>query len=253
MDSNVILDQLVQMSLNLGKPENDFAILGEGNTSAGIDDDAFYVKQSGSYLGTATRESFVRILFEPVLAMIEESKLTDDEIKSRLTAARADSFSASRPSIETVFHAFLLTLPGVSFIGHTHPTAVNSLLCSKRAKELISGRIFPDEIVFCGVEPVYLDYFDPGPPLAQAIRKCAVEFLDKHGVSPKVILIQNHGVIALGANAHEVEAITVMCVKTCRVLAGTCIFGGPRYLTKENVDRIYTRPDEAYRKRQFAE
>jgi hypothetical protein len=60
-------------------------------------------------------------------------------------------------------------------------------------------------------------------------------------------------VIALGANPHEVEAITAMAVKTCKVLAGTYIFGGPRYLTKENVDRIYTRPDEEYRKRQFRE
>ena len=31
------------------------------------------------------------------------------------------------PSVETLFHAGLLSLPGVHFIGHTHITSVNSL------------------------------------------------------------------------------------------------------------------------------
>jgi rhamnose utilization protein RhaD (predicted bifunctional aldolase and dehydrogenase) len=253
MDENTALDQLVRMSLNLGKPENEYVILGEGNTSAKVDDATFYVKQSGSYLADATADSFVQVRFDPALAVLDEGDLTDDEIKSRLLAARVDSFTAARPSIETVFHAFLLTLPGVRFVGHTHPTAVNSILCSKRAKEIVGGRIFPDEIVYCGIEPVYLEYIDPGPPLAKAIRKASLEFLDKQGIPPRVILMQNHGFIGLGATAQEVEAITAMWVKTCKVLAGTYIFGGPRYFTKDNIDRIYTRPDEAYRKRQFKE
>jgi len=138
-------------------------------------------------------------------------------------------------------------------VGHTHPTAVNSVLCSKNAGEIVSGRIFPDEIVYCGIEPVYLEYIDPGPPLAKAIRMATLEFMDAQGIPPKVILMQNHGLIGLGANAHEVEAITAMWVKTCRVLAGTYVFGGPRYFTRENINRIYTRPDEEYRKRQFKE
>jgi rhamnose utilization protein RhaD (predicted bifunctional aldolase and dehydrogenase) len=253
MDKTAVLDQLVQMSLNLGKPENEFVILGEGNTSGRVDEDTFYVKQSGAYLTNATRESFVQVRSEAALAILEEGQLTDDEIKARLMAARVDSFSSSRPSIETVFHAFLLTLPGINFVGHTHPTAVNSILCSKKAKEIISGRIFPDEIVYCGIEPIFIEYTDPGPTLAKTIRTAALEFLDKQGIPPKVILMQNHGFIGLGANPHEVEAITAMWVKTCKVLAGTYIFGGPRYFTKENVDRIYTRPDEAYRKLQFKE
>jgi len=253
MDSKTILDLLVQMSLNLGKPKNEYVILGEGNTSARVDEDTFYVKQSGSYLANANTDSFVRVRFASALAILEETNLTDDDIKSRLMAARTDSMSPSRPSIETVFHAFLLTLPGVNLVGHTHPTAVNSVLCSKNAKEVFSGRIFPDEIVYCGVRPVFLEYIDPGVPLARAIREAATAYLEEEGTPPKVIVMQNHGLIALGANAHEVEAITAMWVKTCKVLAGTYIFGGPRRFTKENVERLCTRPDEAYRRRQFGE
>ena len=40
-------------------------------------------------------------------------------------------------------------------------------------------------------------------------------------------------------------------IKTCRVLAGTYAFGGPHFLSAENVERIHTRPDEAYRRREL--
>jgi len=48
-----------------------------------------------------------------------------------------------------------------------------------------------------------------------------------------------------------VEAITAMACKTARILAGAHIFGGVHYMTKENVERIYTRPDEHCRREQF--
>lgn len=251
MDEQTVLSELVSMSLTLGKPENDYIILGEGNTSAKIDDDHFYVKASGKYLSRSDNETFVKVRLKDALAVMDAGELTDEEIKDSLFAVCADPENKLKPSVETTFHAFLLSLPDVNFVGHTHPTAVNSLLCSVNAEEILSGRIFPDEIVYCGVEPIYIEYVDPGLELARIIRERARVFMDEQGCVPKVILVQNHGLIATGKTAHEVEAITAMWCKTCRVLAGASVFGGIRYFTRENVERIYTRPDEHYRKQQF--
>ena len=253
MDKLEILDQLVTMSRNLGRPELEYVMLGEGNTSARINGESFYVKGSGVYLSTADDEGYVEVLFEPALAMLNGPDLSDDEIKERLFAACRDKSGRLKPSVETVLHAFLLTLPGVAFVAHTHPTDVNKILCSENAREVYQGRIFPDEIVYCGVEPVYIDFVDPGIPLARALRRKVDEYLSKHRAPPKVILMQNHGFIALGKTPQEVEAITAMGVKTAKVLAGTFMFGGPRYFSEEHLNRICTRPDEAYRRRQFDE
>lgn len=252
MNEQTVLRELVEMSRNLGKPENDYVILGEGNTSARIDDRHFFVKASGTYLSDASEQSFVKVRSADALAIMDSGDLTDEQIKDALLAACTDPGNSRRPSVETTFHAFLLTMPGVSFVGHTHPTAVNSLLCSVNAQEILKGRIFPDEIVYCGVEPIFIEYVDPGVQLSRTIRERAQAFMDEQGCVPKVILVQNHGMIACGATAHEVEAITAMWCKTCRVLAGATIFGGIRYFTRENVERIYTRPDEHYRKQQLA-
>lgn len=251
MDERTALRELVDMSLTLGKPENDYIILGEGNTSARIDEDYFFVKASGKYLCQADENTFVKVKSKEALAILDAGDLTDEEIKDALFSVCADPANKLKPSVETTFHALLLSLPGINFVGHTHPTAVNSLLCSVNAEEIIKGRVFPDEIVYCGIEPIYIEYTDPGLVLSRTMRERAHQFIEKHGCPPKVMVIQNHGLVALGRNAHEVEAITAMYCKTCRVLAGATAFGGVHYFSEENVNRIYTRPDEHYRMQQF--
>jgi rhamnose utilization protein RhaD (predicted bifunctional aldolase and dehydrogenase) len=152
-----------------------------------------------------------------------------------------------RPSVETFLHAYLLSLPGIAFVGHTHPTAVNSILCSANSREAVSGRLFPDEIVCCGPAVCYVEYVDPGVVLAKTVRDRVEAFIDTYNMAPKVILMENHGLIATGKTARDVQTATAMYVKTARVLLGTYALGGPRFFTPENVARIHTRPDEAYR------
>ncbi len=252
MDEQSVLNELVRLSAFLGRPENDYVILGEGNTSAKIDDEFFYVKASGKYLCDAVPETFVKVKLKAAQEILDKGPLTDDEVKSLLFGACADPNSKLRPSIETTFHAFLLGLPDVNFVGHTHATAVNSLLCSVNAKEIIQGgRIFPDEIAYCGLEPMFLEYADPGVELGRAIRQNLNEYVDRNCEPPKVILVRNHGIIALGKTSHQVEAITAMWCKVARVLRGASIFGGIHYLERTDVNRICHRPDEEQRLAHF--
>ena len=58
-----------------------------------------------------------------------------------MDAARVDNGFAP-PSVETVLHALALKEMGVRFIAHTHPVAVNAVLCSVQAEEAIAGRLF---------------------------------------------------------------------------------------------------------------
>ena len=252
MTAAKILDQLIAMSRVLGDPALDYAILGEGNSSAQIDGDTFWVKASGAEMRTIEAGGFVQVRFEPVLDLLEQEGTDDRAVKAALEAARVDSTATARPSVETVLHALALKLEGVNFVGHTHPTAVNAILCSQKAEEAIAGRLFPDEIVYCGPAPVYIPYTDPGVPLARKVREEIDRYLDEYGERPKVILMQNHGLIALGQTALEVENITAMYVKTARVILGAYALGGVQPMSPEAVARIHTRPDELYRRREWA-
>jgi rhamnose utilization protein RhaD (predicted bifunctional aldolase and dehydrogenase) len=92
-------------------------------------------------------------------------------------------------------------------------------------------------------------YTDPGVPLARAVRDSIDRFIDEHREIPRVVLMQNHGLIVLGRTPRQVEDVTAMAVKAARVLLGSYALGGPRFLTASDVDRIHTRPDELYRRK----
>lgn len=249
--ADIILQQLVEMSLSLARPDRDLVILGEGNTSAAVGDGTFYVKASGTQLPQATPASFVRLHIEATAAIADQEHLSDDAFKAALDATKVDPGDARRPSTETVLHAIALGEFGARFVGHTHPIAVNAIMCSVAAEEALRGRLFPDEIVVCGPAPAYVPYTDPGFELARQTRQVLRRYADEYGLPPRVVVMQNHGLIALGGSAQEVDSITDMFVKTCRVLAGTYAFGGPHFMSAGNADRIHTRPDEVYRRREL--
>jgi rhamnose utilization protein RhaD (predicted bifunctional aldolase and dehydrogenase) len=248
--SSEILAELILLSRRLGDPDRDLAILGEGNTSARINDSTFYVKASGKELRVAEDGSFVEVSLSAALDVLNGPDLSDAEVRTALERCRLPGQRAM-PSVETFLHAYLLSLPGIAFVGHTHPTAVNALLCSVASREAVSGRLFPDEIVCCGPAVCYVEYTDPGIPLARTLRDRVEAFIDEQNMPPKVILMENHGFIATGASPRDVETATAMYVKVARILQGTYALGGPRFLTEENVSRIHTRPDEHYRQREL--
>ena len=157
------------------------------------------------------------------------------------------------PSIEVSFHAMLLHDCGVRFIGHTHPTAINQIMCSEYASDFATKRRFPDEVVLCGPQSALAPYADPGLPLAIVMRERVRQFMAAHGEAPKLILLSNHGMIALGDSPAEILNITAMAVKAARIHLGALLTGAPTYLPDEEVWHLYRRPDEIYRRNLFVE
>jgi rhamnose utilization protein RhaD (predicted bifunctional aldolase and dehydrogenase) len=243
-----IIGDLLKLSRELGREDRGLALLGEGNTSARLGNDTFLVKASGTCLGTLRRQDVVECRFAKILPLLEKDSLTDEQIDEALLAARVDS-KAKKPSLEAVFHAYLSSLPGIKFVGHVHATAVNQVLCSPRAREFAEQRLYPDEIVCCGTASVFVPYTDPGVKLAQAIRRETEAFIKKHQRQPRVILMQNHGIITLGATWQAVLTAMLMAEKAAKVFVGAATLGGPVFMSEAHVQRFAARPDEAYRQR----
>jgi len=163
-----------------------------------------------------------------------------------------DAGETRRPSVETMLHAILLQVPEYAFVGHTHPVSTNILLCSGRAEEAAAGRVFPDHIVSMGHKSVYVPYVDPGLPLAREVRDRFRAFVEAEGMLPKAIMMQNHGLITMGATPKAVTSCTDMAEKVSQIIVGTYALGGPNFLPAHQVERIFTRPDEHYRLKSIA-
>ena len=245
--SETLLHELVEMSLYLGDPRRTYAILGEGNTSARIDADTFYVKASGETLGAIDAGGFVKLSISKVIRVLDDPSAGDDEVTENFERSLVEPSETRRPSTEAMLHATLLSYPEVKFIGHTHPVFTNALLCSQHAEEAMAGRLCPDQIVSMGHKSVYVPYVDPGLVLAREIKRRVEAFVEEEHMVPKAIVMQNHGLFALGETSKAVTSITDMAEKTSRIILGTYAAGGPNFMPPEHVDRIFTRPDEKYR------
>jgi len=249
---STILDRLIELSHYLGDPSRGYAILGEGNTSARIDEDTFYVKASGTTLGSIDAGGFVKVSKSRVLAILDDPAAGDDEVSQVLKDALVDPGETQRPSVETMLHAILLDVPEYAFVGHTHPTHTNMVLCSKVAEQAMAGRLFPDHVVCLGHQSLWIPYVDPGLPLAREVKQRFEAYVETEGVLPKAIMMQNHGFIAMGDSPKAVRSCTDMAEKASRILVGAYTCGGPQFMTETDVDRIFTRPDEHYRIKSIA-
>lgn len=247
-----VRDKLLALAAELGDARQ-MAILGEGNVSGNVDENTFLVKASGTSLGHLAPDALVRVNRKPLLdALNQRDPLTDEDADALLRASRINR-DALKPSVETMFHAWLLSLPGINFVGHVHAIAVNAVLCSPHAQRFARNRIMPDQVVFCGAESILIPYVDPGVPLARRIKEEVSAFIDARGSILRTILLQSHGIIAIGGHVREVSAALAMAEKSATVFMHAAAMNGPIYMPDREVARIAGRADEHYRQKMLRE
>lgn len=249
--SELIKTQLVQMSRRLAAPQAHHVILGEGNTSALLDENTFLVKGSGERLATISADGFVAVDLRRALALLERDAMDEQAQRAALADLRAAPGASGRPSVEVLLHAVALNEGETRFVGHTHTISVTGLLCSPHARGFAHARLFPDQIVLCGPDSALVPYVSPGLPLGGAVHKAIRDFKQRYGVPPKTIMMENHGLVALGETAQEVEQILAMCDKAAQIYAVASAAGGPVVMTEAQIDEIYHRADEKYRRQKL--
>jgi rhamnose utilization protein RhaD (predicted bifunctional aldolase and dehydrogenase) len=244
------LERLIKLSRAIGQEHRRLAILGEGNTSTDLGDGTFLVKASGSSLAELSEGDATRVQMQTVLAALDDTTLTDAGVRRVLENSRTDP-QTKLPSVETFMHAVCLSEGGAKWVGHCHAESVLSILASTQGAQPFLKHIFPDAIVVCGRHLAVVPYIDPGLELAREVRKSLRAHMEIHGAPPKVILLENHGPVALGASDTEVMNILLMLDKWARILLGAFQAGSPRFLPETVSDRIDNRPDEHYRRTQI--
>jgi rhamnose utilization protein RhaD (predicted bifunctional aldolase and dehydrogenase) len=240
--------ELLSLAHSLGDPARGLAIVAEGNVSC-REGSGFWVKASGRALHGLAESGVAHCRRDGLAQAVEGGiVLSDAEAAERLVQA-ADP-GHPKPSVEAFFHAWLLGLEGVSWVGHVHPVHCLALLCTEDGQTHCAQRYFPDEVVLCGPATCWLPYVDPGLPLAQAIAGRVARWVAETGRPPRLVALQNHGVIALGATPSEVEAAILMAEKAASVV---CLARMGRAaltpLSPGQVRRIDAREDEHYRQR----
>ena len=191
------LKELVEISNHYGK-DPDYVIAGGGNTSW-KNDDYLWIKASGTSLATITEDGFAK-MNRKCLDRISEKKFNSDplkresQIKDELYNCNAGDKS-KRPSVETSLH----NLINYSFVVHTHPALINSLMCGQNSRSE-TQRLFGNDVL-------YVQYTDPGYILFKLVEKRINEYKEKFNKEPKVIFLENHGAFVAANSVDEIKNI----------------------------------------------
>lgn len=219
------MDPIIELARALGP----YAICGEGNVSV-KDDDSFWVKASGTSLDTLEKQ---------------------DLVACKLSGVPFDSLGL-KPSIETGFHAwFMREFDEIKFIAHTHPPKSMQVVCSEQIWSFADHRLFPDQVVRNGAKSCVVPYAMPGKPLLEEIKKSVLAFIEEEGYFPKLILLQNHGIIVASTSHKECIASTMMCEKSAEIFIGAKVLGQTRFLSEDEVNDIDKCPSEKHRRKLY--
>jgi len=212
----------IKKLINLSNQISKYCVGMEGNVS-GKDGDFFYIKASGSHL------------YELGL---------NDLVKYDFNGNQLNNFK-KKGSMELGFHTFLLTYENINFISHTHPSKTVSILSSDKILEFANERIFPDQVIFNGEKSCIVPYAKPGDELTKFIKKYVTEFINENNTFPKLILLQNHGIIACGSTIEECTIISDICEKSAEIFLSSPKIN---FLRKQDINSLLDDEKEKYRK-----
>jgi rhamnose utilization protein RhaD (predicted bifunctional aldolase and dehydrogenase) len=246
----LVSQELIDLTRSLGRPERDLVILAEGNTSELLADGRVVVKASGSNMASATAEDFVTVDVAPLVDLLERADSTQAEVTAALDAGMVDG-RRRRGSIEALVHVAVQAIAPSAFVGHTHPTAVVGLLASVHARAAYESWVYSDEAVVIGT-PLYVPYAQPGIELGRVFYTALRERFDLTGELPQLVLLGNHGIVAIAPTAAGVDGISAMAVKGAQVRATAYAIGGVAPLPAASVAKFFARDDIAERRGNLA-
>ncbi|AYO30140.1 class II aldolase [Biomaibacter acetigenes] len=175
---------------------------GGGNTSVKLNDELMAVKASGYKLKQVTRsEGFVLVNYKDIKDYFARADLNSDiDYEKDSTAflkksvVKVEGLRDLRPSVEAGFHSILL-----KYVIHSHSVYANILCCSKKGEEIIRK-------VFSGkhYNILWVPYVNPGFYLTLKIQEGIKCHIEKGGKFPKVIFMENHGLIVNSDSREEV-------------------------------------------------
>ena len=193
------LTEIKKISHRIGKDAY-FVQGGGGNTSVKLNGSEMLVKASGFRLRhAAERQGFVIVNYANIKNYYSRTKAgARDAEKTSMdfVLKHTKNLKANlrlRPSIETGFHSFL-----GKYVIHTHSVYVNIVACSKNGR-VLARRIFSDY----PERVLWIPYSNPGFYLTRRIMQEVRRYRRKFKDLPRVIFLQNHGLIVSADSARE--------------------------------------------------
>ena len=229
-----LINDFIELARLLGEHPARLAIWEEGALALKVNGAHFVVTRRGASLATLERDDLVYLDHAKMIELAAADAVSAED----LAAARMDPEEGPMPCLNALLFAHLLSLEGVRFAAHIHPPVVDQITASPRARQFADRRTLFNETFALGAASLLVPYTDAGLPLAREMQRKLLLWRDRYKSVPRVILIQNNGVIVLGNKSREIVRTIELLIKYAEVFVGASVLGGPVFLTPQNVSNI---------------
>jgi ribulose-5-phosphate 4-epimerase/fuculose-1-phosphate aldolase len=230
-----LINEILELGHALGKHPGGLVLAEEGAMAARITDTRIAVTRRGAHLAELTAGDLVHYDLAKLGAVIGmEPVLPEDLAGTQLHAA----YGAEVDDDLTLFAVLLALDPALRVAAHIHPVIVDQITASPRARQFADRRTVHNEVLALGSASLLVNYTEPGLPLTREIQKKLILWRDRNKSVPRVILVQNHGVILLGTSSEALLRSIEALLKYAELFTGASVLGGPVFLTPQAITQI---------------
>ena len=107
----------------------------------------------------------------------------------------------------------------------------------------------PDDIVYCKAHYLFLPAQKSDQDQIDSARKLIAGYQDCYGYLPKVLMVEGQGVIAVEENLKSVLTVLEVYLNILKISFLSDNFGGPKFMTKSQIEFIDNWEVENYRRK----
>ena len=206
----------------------------------GADPKVIFLQNHGIFVGADTTEE-IEAIYDGIMSKLETMVKPVPEGEAPV----CDCVSETVPAIRTILSR---GGRGLKTLKITNNALVSSFIGGKDEVAGVMKPFTPDGIGYCKSEYIFIDPKDPEDLVKQAERKIEL-YVARRGHTPKVLLINGIGLVAVGSNAREAQTVTDVFLDSMKVAWYAASFGGEHPMTARQIAFIDNWEVENYRRK----
>jgi len=230
-----LINEILTLGQALGSHPARLILAEEGSLASRVTESRVAVSRRGAHLAHLLASDVVHL----DLKRINEIIAQDPVLPEDLAGAQLHADYGAEPHEDATLFAWLLALdPALRVAVHIHPVIVDQITASPRARQFADRRTVHNEVLALGAASLLVNYADPGLALTREIQKKMILWRDRNKSVPRVILVQNHGVVLLAETGLVLLRLIDALLKYAELFAGASLLGGPVFLTPQAITQI---------------
>lgn len=143
----------------------------------------------------------------------------------------------------------LLSKEKAKVVRFRHNSLIAKFYRNQQEYHRISLPLTPDIIVYCKSRYLFIEQSSTAEKIVESFRHQLPRFLNEYGYLPKVILIKDHGLLAVEQSVSAAESVLDVYEDLLRISHYSSSCGGPKFMSPEQSSFIDKWEVENYRRK----